>query len=133
MSDEPQLWPGPVLPYFDPARPNLGPDRPSLLRPDGSAFNVVIPALMLTPDPSGTITLWGFFPMDGQSSSPKFASFPDWTALSAAYTRWLACPERFAMEELGWHPRERVAQTVRDFKPTGAGAALKELSLDDLM
>lgn len=128
-------WPdsAPILPYFSPTRPTLGPDRPSLLRPDGSSFNVVLPSLMLTPNPSGEITLWGFFPMDGQSSSPKFTTFPDWAELSSAYARWLTCPEKFAVEELGWWPREATLTHVQTFTPKTLKVGLDEISLEDLM
>lgn len=135
MSDSKHTWPefAPVIPYFSEARPTLGPDRPSILRPDGSPFNVVLPSLMLTPEPSGALTLWGFFPMDGQSSSPKFATFPNWDALASAYSRWLACPEKFAVEELGWWPRSEAPARVQNFSPKSLKVGVGEISLEDLM
>ena len=71
--------------------------------------------------------------MDGQSSSPKFTKFPDWAELSSAYSRWLACPEKFAVEELGWWPRDRAPERVANFAAKSLKVAPGEISLEDLM
>jgi len=132
--DSPHSWPesAPALSFFSSERPTIGTDRPAILRPDGTPFSTILPTLMITPQPDGSFDLWGFFPMDGTASSPKFGRYSCWDDLSAAYARWLACPEKFAVEELGWWPREATRTVVRDFKAKPLRETV-EISLDDLM
>ena len=122
-------WPGPIVAFHSPDRLTIG-DVPVMLGPDGQSLSAVIGALILMPRTAeGALEVWSYLFLGGNASKHYRKDLQSFSEFSSMYSRWLACPEKVAWEELNWRPLRESVPRVTEHKRL---RDCSEITLDDL-